>query len=75
MTKETSRFKLAFKAAKRAIAGQRYGTPDKLFLCPFCGNDVFKLLPSAPFQLSMHPYVCTDCGHVEFFTKMPKPLE
>ncbi len=75
MTKGTSPFKRALKAAKQAMAEQRYGTHDKPFLCPFCGNDRFKLVSNASIFLGMHTYACTDCGHVEWFAKKLEPLQ
>ena len=56
------------------MAGQHYGTQKKSFVCPFCGNDRFKSGPNA-LILMLHTLACADCGHVEFFTKKPKPIE
>jgi hypothetical protein len=71
MATKTSPFKRAIKAAKQAMAGQRYGAHDKPFLCPFCGYDEFKPGPYVTL-LMMHTLACAECGHVEFFAKMAK---
>jgi transcription elongation factor Elf1 len=74
MATKTSPFKRAIKAAKQAMAGQRYGAHDKPFRCPFCGHDQFKPGPNVNL-LMMHTLACADCGHVEFFVKTPTAIE
>lgn len=74
MTTKPSPFKRAVTAAKQAMAGQQYGTHGQPFLCPFCGNDRFTSGFNAAI-LSMHTLVCDECGHAEFFTKTPEPIE
>jgi transcription elongation factor Elf1 len=73
MTTKTSPLKRAIKAATQAMAGQRYGTQAKPFLCPFCGHDLFKAGPTA-LILSLHTLACAECGRVEFFSKLPRPI-
>jgi transcription elongation factor Elf1 len=74
MTTRASAFKRAVKAAKQAIAPQRYGARDKPFACSFCGHDRFK--PGDYIALlAMHTLVCSGCEHVEFFKKKPELVE
>jgi transcription elongation factor Elf1 len=74
MTKRTSPFKRAAKAAKQAMGPQRYGAQDKPFACPFCGHDRFQQGDYIAL-LAMHTLVCGGCGHVEFFKKKPELVE
>ena len=74
MTTKTSPLKRAIKAAKGAMGPQRYGVHDKPSACRFCGHDRFKI-GNYVGLLMMHTLVCADCGHVEFFTKVPKTID
>jgi len=74
MTTKASPLKRAIKAAKEAMSPQRYGVHGKAFTCRFCGHDRFKI-GNYVGLLMMHTLVCADCGHVEFFAKLPKTID
>ena len=72
--KTASRLKRAIQAGKQAMAGQRYGVNDTKFRCSICGHDRFKAGLYVTI-LMMHPLICSECSHVEFFEKMPGSIE
>jgi hypothetical protein len=74
MTTKTSPLKRAIDAAKRAMSPQRYGVHGKPSTCRFCGHDRFKIGEYVGL-LMMHTLVCVECGHVEFFTKLPIAID
>jgi hypothetical protein len=74
MTTKASALKRAFKAATDVLGPQRYGRPDKPFVCGLCGHDRFKVGDYIGL-LGMHTLVCPGCSHVEFFTKAPKTID
>ena len=74
MPTATSPLSRAINAAKQAMKPQRYGVHDRVFACPLCGHDHFKLGADQGL-LGLHTLVCADCTHVEFFETRPAALE
>jgi hypothetical protein len=72
--KTASRLKRAIQAGKQAMAGQRYEVKDTKLRCSICGHERFKAGLYVAV-LMMHPLICSECSHVQFFEKMPKAIE
>lgn len=56
------------------MAGLQYGINNTKLQCTICGHDRFKAGLYAAI-LMLHPLICSECSHVEFFEKMPKAIE
>jgi hypothetical protein len=70
MSTKPSPIKRAVNAAMNAIGPKQYGVHGKPFVCQLCGHDRFTSGPRIMI-LAMRTLACADCGHVEFFAKLP----
>ena len=74
MSAKVSALKRAVKVAKQAMRPGQYGVDGKPFVCLLCGHDRFALGPNL-YILSLRTLACADCGHVEFFVKLPPMID
>jgi hypothetical protein len=79
MSTKPSPLKRAMSAVKKSMGPQQYGLRGKPFVCQLCGHDQFTTktdssLVGSHILVGLYALACADCGHVEFFAKLPPVL-
>jgi hypothetical protein len=74
MATKASPLKRAIRATLAATGPGRYQVQGKRLVCAICGHEQFKSGSYRPL-LAMHPLICGNCTHVEFFEKLPERAE
>ena len=73
-------------ALNNELPGEHYAINDNRITCKYCGNDIFELsrvqLNTAGMTFldldwankSAYVLACSECGHLEWFTKKPEEI-